>query len=131
MLIARPAPTQTDRGSTAPPPRDANVIEFHMRILPRHVAVLTQWLQAGRCMGLCDASAFQSGRGGAGDGVEPNTDYVLIWVRENPDPAYMIVPAGSHWTVSDCVRQQALGRLRSFDEALHFIRPVLGASRAA
>jgi len=29
------------------------------------------------------------------------------------------------------VRQQVLGRLRNFEEALNFIRPVLGVSEAA
>lgn len=107
----------------------ANVIELQMRVLPRHVAVLAKWLRAGRCMGLCDASAFQPGRGSGGP--EPDTDYVLIWVRENPDPAYMVTPAGSYWTVTDCVRQVVLGRLRSFHEALNFIRPVLDVPQAA
>ena len=130
MLNPKPTHRKLEQAATSLPPRAANVIEFHMRVLPRHVAILTRWLQAGRTMGLCDASAFQSGRGDLGS-VEPNTDYVLIWVRENADPAYMVTPAGSHWTVSDCVRQQVLGRLRSFEEALNFIRPVLGVSKAA
>ena len=90
--------------------RAANVIELQMRV--------------------CDASAIQSRRGQI-QGVEPGTDYVLVWVRENPDPAYMVTPAGSNWTVTDCVRQQVLGQLRTFEEALEFIRPVLGVSRAA
>lgn len=130
MLNPKPTHHKLEQAATPLPPRPANVIEFHMRVLPRHVAILTRWLQAGRSMGLCDASAFRSGRGDL-ESVEPNTDYVLIWVRENADPAYMVTPAGSHWTVSDCVRQQVLGRLRSFEEALNFIRPVLGVSKAA
>lgn len=130
MSTAKPARRNREQAETLLPPHAANVIEFHMRVLPRHVAVLTRWLQAGRAMGLCDASAFQSGRGEAGS-MEPKTDYVLIWVRENADPAYLVAPAGSHWTVSDCVRQQVLGRLQNFEEALNFIRPVLAASKAA
>lgn len=130
MLNPKPAQSKLDPSSVDLPPTAANVIAFHMRVLPRHVAVLTRWLQAGRSMGLCDASAFQSRRGDVA-GIEPNTDYILVWVRENADPAYMVTPAGSHWTVSDCVRQQVLGRLRSFEDALNFIRPVLGISKAA
>ncbi len=130
MLNPKPARSKLDPGAPDLPLFAANVIEFHMRVLPRHVAVLTRWLQAGRSMGLCDASAFQSGRGDVA-GIEPATDYILIWVRENADPAYMVTPTGSHWTVSDCVRQQVLGRLRNFEEALNFIRPVLGVSKAA
>lgn len=114
----------------ARPSKGDNVVDLQLRILPRHVSTLTLWLQAGRCMGLCDASAIQSRRGQI-EGVEPGTDYVLVWVRENPDPAYMITPTGTHWVVSDCVRQQALGQLRTFEDALEFIRPVLGATRAA
>ena len=129
MLHATPARPDFEAADAVRASSGANVIELQMRVLPRHVAVLTQWLRAGRCMGLCDASAFQPGRG-SGSG-EPSTDYVLIWVRENPDPAYMVTPSGSYWTVSDCVRQVVLGRLRSFQEALNFIRPVLDISQAA
>ena len=106
------------------------MIDLQTRVLPRHVAVLMRWLEAGRCMGLCDASAIQSRRNRL-DGIEPGTDYVLVWVRENPDPAYMIMPGGTYWTVSDCVRQKVLGKLNTFDEALYFIRPVLPVLRPA
>jgi hypothetical protein len=87
--------------------------------MPRHKALLARWLDAGRRMGLCDASAFHS------VGEEATGDYVLVWVRENPDPAYMVAPEAMHWMVTDCIRKQALARLPSFAEALQFIRPVL------
>lgn len=104
-----------------------NVVPLHQRIMPRHTALLARWLEAGRRMGLCDASAFQPDRPADG----PRHDYVLVWVRENIDPAYMIVPEGAQWTVVDAVRQQDLARLPSFAAALNFIRPVLPLEAAA
>ena len=107
-----------------------NVVPMHQRIMPRHTALLARWLDAGRRMGLCDASAFQPERPRlAGEG--PRHDYVLVWVRENIDPAYMVVPEGAHWVVVDAVRQQTLARLSSFTAALNFIRPVLPLEVAA
>ena len=130
-MLSRPSQSaaRAASGEGRAAPAD-NVIDLQLRVLPQHIEVLTRWLQAGRSMGLCDASAVQSRRGPPTD-VEPGTDYVIVWVRENPDPAYMITPGGTSWTVSDCVRQRVLGRLRTFVEALEFIRPVLGASQAA
>ncbi len=106
-----------------------NVVPLHQRIMPRHTALLARWLEAGRRMGLCDASAFQPERPQGAEG--PRHDYVLVWVRENIDPAYMIVPEGAQWTVVDAVRQQDLARLSSFADALNFIRPVLPLEAAA
>jgi hypothetical protein len=101
-------------------PRPANVIDLKMRVLDRHMETLTRWLDAGRAMGLCDAASYGPDKTeGAG------TDYVLIWVRENPNPAYMVAPEGMHWTITDCIRSQMLARVRSFEEALTLIRPVL------
>jgi hypothetical protein len=37
----------------------------------------------------------------------------------------MISPDGMYWKVTDCVRNLPLVRVRGFEEALHFIRPVL------
>lgn len=102
-----------------------NVIAFRQRILPRHSAVLARWVDAGLRMGLCDASAFFPGPG------EPQQDYVLVWVRENADPAYMIAPDGNGWLVTDALRQQPLATLSSFEAALNFIRPVLPLVAAA
>ncbi len=102
-----------------------NVIVLHPRITPRHTALLARWLEAGRRMGLCDASAFSPDRG------ERQRDYVLVWVRENPDPAYMIRCEGGTWSVTDAVRERELARLPSFAAALQFIRPVLSLEAAA
>jgi hypothetical protein len=102
-----------------------NVVPFRLSVLPRHVALLQKWLRAGRCMGLCDASLYPPGEDG------PKTSYVLVWVRENADPAYMVAPEGSRWVVTDHLRQHTLTRVRTFEEALHFIRPVLPMTAAA
>ncbi len=112
------------------PDLPANVVVLHQRIIPRHTALLARWLEAGRRMGLCDASAFQPERPRL-QSEGPRHDYVLVWVRENIDPAYMVVPDGVQWVVVDAVRQQNLARLPSFAAALHFIRPVLPLEAAA
>jgi hypothetical protein len=102
-----------------------NVVVLRQRLLAHHRAVLDRWLDAGRCMGLCDASAYLAVPGR----LDP--DYVLVWVRENPDPAYMITPEGMHWRVTDCIRGEILARHASFEAALHYIRPVLKLYEAA
>ncbi|MBV9538636.1 MAG: hypothetical protein JOY70_06855 [Acidisphaera sp.] len=102
-----------------------NVVPFRLSVLPRHRVLLQKWLSAGRCMGLCDASLY----GPSADG--PKTSYVLVWVRENADPAYMVFPEGARWVVTDHLRQHHLARVRTFEEALHFIRPVLPMTQAA
>ncbi len=102
-----------------------NVVMLRQRLLPHHRTVLNRWLQAGRCMGLCDASISTAPPGQ----VDP--DYVLVWVRENPDPAYMITPEGMNWCVTDCIRGSTLARHESFEAALNFIRPVLKLHEAA
>jgi hypothetical protein len=76
-------------------------------------------------MGLCDASLCQPGSEGA------KSPYVLVWVRENADPAYMISAEGSRWAVTDHLRQNTLIRVQTFEEALYFIRPVLPVNAAA
>ncbi len=115
------------RRAAAKPP--SNVIQLHQRILPRHQAMLARWIDAGRVMGLCDASVFLPTR--AAERLEPGlTDYVLVWVRENIDPAYMVVPDRTGWVIVDAVRQQHLARVRTFAAALHLIRPVLPAETA-
>ena len=105
-----------------------NVVLLRQRIMPSHTALLARWVEAGRCMGICDASMFAPhAEAGRVDGV----NYVLVWVRENIDPAYMILPDGTEWMVVDAVRQQNLLRVRSFAAALNFIRPVLPLEAAA
>ena len=90
-----------------------NVVEFRLRLLPRHRAHLARWLEAGRRMGLHDAHPASA-------------EQVFIWVRENPDPAYAIEADGRQWVVRDCIRgSHPLGRFGNFEEALHSIRPVL------
>ncbi len=101
----------------------ANVVVLHQRMTQRHKDVLNHWLEAGRCMGLCDACICRHGR--------DQPDYVLVWVRENPDPAYMITPEGMRWRLTDCIRGEVLATHASFEAALHHIRPVLDLHRAA
>ena len=110
--------------------RNSNVVSLRLRFLPRHREYLMRWLQAGAAMGLCDAD------------VSPRTtnqdetlmlEHVMVWVRENADPAYMIRSEGMRWLVIDHVRNHKLGSFPSFEAALHCIRPVLsvGATVAA
>jgi hypothetical protein len=103
-----------------------NVVLLHPRVMPRHTALLARWLAAGQRMGLCNAQAFYPGKS------EPHQrDYVLVWVRENADPAYMVHPEGAGWVVTDMVRQMVLARMSNFAAALNFIRPVLPLEAAA
>ncbi len=122
---------RTQRREVAPPGElPENVIPLRQRIMPRHTELLARWLDAGRRMGLCDASAFTPDRvGSLAEG--PRQDYVLVWVRENIDPAYMVMAEGIHWVVVDAVRQLTMARLTTFEAALAFIRPVLPPLEAA
>jgi hypothetical protein len=113
------------RTKPMPDPDAHNVVVLRQRLLGHHIEVLQRWLEAGRCMGLCDASACQAGPGR----IEP--DYVLVWVRENADPAYMITPEGMRWRVTDSIRGEVLANHASFEAALHSIRPVLNLHQAA
>jgi hypothetical protein len=103
----------------------ANVFLLRQRLLAHHRTVLNRWLAAGRRMGLCDASVCLAGPG------QSEPDHVVVWVRENPDPAYIITADGMSWRVTDCIRGETLARHASFEAALHFIRPVLEAFEAA
>lgn len=118
------------RRSRARPPVATNVVPLYQRILPRHAELLARWLQAGRPMGLCDASACPSERSTA-TATQATSEYVLVWVRENIDPAYVIRPERFEWVVVDALRDHELGRTRSFAAALNLIRPVLGIEEAA
>lgn len=107
------------------PAQSATLLTLHQRITSAQTALLARWVAAGLPMGLCDAHAYMP------RGRERGPDYVLVWVRENPDPAYMIQPAGHVWVVTDLVRDRVLDRKPSFAEALNFIRPVLPLDAAA
>lgn len=106
---------------------DSNIVSIRLRFLPRHREYLMRWLQAGASMGLCDVD------------VSPRTltdapvvlEHVLVWVRENADPAYMVRPDGMRWLVIDHVRNHPLGSFPSFEAALSCIRPVLTPSAIA
>jgi hypothetical protein len=115
-----PAPTPADAGSLP-----SNVVTLHPRITAKHTALLARWLAAGDRMGLCDAHAYSPKRN------ERGRDYVLVWVRENADPAYMVQAEGNVWVITDLVRQQVLVTQPSFAAALYFIRPVLPLEVAA
>ena len=108
-------------------PANSNIVPLRLRFLPRHREYLMRWLQAGASMGLCDVD------------VSPRTptdtavilEHVLVWVRENADPAYMIRPDGMRWLVIDHVRNHKLGSFASFEAALYCIRPVLACGAIA
>lgn len=99
----------------------SNVVSFRLCFLPRHREYLMRWLQAGASMGLCDVDVAP--RAAQEDSVV--LEHVLVWVRENADPAYMVRPEGLRWLVIDHVRNHKLGSFPSFEAALHCIRPVL------
>ncbi len=103
----------------------ANVVVLHQRVTSHHEEVLSHWLKAGRCMGLCDACTCRATAG------RHDPDYVLVWVRENPNPAYMITSEGMRWRITDCIRGEVLATHESFEAALDHIRPVLNLHRAA
>ena len=107
----------------------SNVVQLHQRLLPRHSELLARWLEAGRQMGLCDATTFAAER--RAGRAPASAEYVLVWVRENMDPAYIIRPDRIGWLVIDALRENELGRTRSFAAALHMIRPVLKLDEAA
>ena len=99
--------------SVVEPSADGKVVPLRLHVLPRHRAYLDEWVRAGARMGLCDADV------GRGRDAE-----VFVWVRENPDPAYIIRTEGFDWVVFDHLRGGRLGAFRSFEAALFCIRPV-------
>ncbi len=103
-----------------------NVVCFHYRITERHRTYLMSWLKAGQRMGLHDADIAPP----VPLDLKHHAGYVLIWVRENPDPAYRVVPEGRTWTVLDELRNHRLGKFPSFTAALNFIRPALSTESA-
>ena len=122
-------PGERGRGKAAPGTLPSNVIPLRQRIMRRHTEYLARWLDAGRRMGLCDASAFANEGGRTPDA--PRQDYVLVWVRENTDPAYMVTAEGAQWLVIDALRHRTMAKLSTFEAALDFIRPVLTLKAAA
>ncbi|WP_173569854.1 hypothetical protein [Acetobacter conturbans] len=98
----------------------SNVIPFRMAILPRHKEYLGRWLEAGMRMGLCDAEICIDDEASYAD-----AEQVLVWVRENASPAYLIHPEGNRWVVVDALRDNVLSVEHSFELALDFIRPAL------
>ena len=106
----------------------ANVFSLRLSFLPRHREYLMRWLQAGASMGLCDVDVSPRATG-LNDAIV--LEHVLVWVRENANPAYMIRPEGMRWLVVDHVRDYKLGSFSSFEAALHCIRPVLSMEATA
>lgn len=104
-----------------------NVVPLRLGLLPRHREHLSQWLEAGQRMGICDADITLDQLPGQFEAVA----HVLIWVRENPDPAYMIRPKGMRWVLIDQLREHTLGIYATFEQALHTIRPVLPLKKTA
>ncbi|MBS4075248.1 hypothetical protein KGY14_08585 [Ameyamaea chiangmaiensis] len=101
----------------------SNVVPLRLGILPRHRDYLMRWLEAGMRMGLCDADVCR----------EDNRlfDMVLVWVRENADPAYGVHPEGMRWVLTDHLRDHRLGTFATFEAALQAIRPVMPAGAIA
>ncbi|GAL96813.1 hypothetical protein FOH24_09300 [Acetobacter tropicalis] len=102
-------------------PSVCKIIPFQMEILSRHREYLSRWIEAGLPMGVCDADVFSASQ------REPglSSEYVVIWVRETPDPAYKVFSRGNKWIVVDAVREHQLGQFSSFADALNMVRPVL------
>lgn len=103
-------------------PAISNVVPLHQRILPRHVDTLNHWMEAGHRMGLSDSAVSRMDRSTHDYSV---SEYILVWVRENIDPAYVIRPEGLWWVVTDAIRDAEISRTRDFAAALNVIRPVL------
>lgn len=69
-------------------PSVCKIIPFQMEILSRHREYLSRWVEAGLPMGVCDADVFSASQRQPG----LSSEYVVIWVRETPDPAYKVFP---------------------------------------
>jgi hypothetical protein len=107
--------------AAAIPAAISNVVPFRPRLSDAHRALLAAWVKAGRRMGLHDAAIVHRTPEGATDPA----GMAVIWVRENPDPAYLVRFEGVGWAVVDSLRGAVLGRFGGFAQALEFIRPVL------
>ena len=109
------------RTSTSSQQHTCQIIPFQMEITSRQQAYLTRWVQAAQPMGICDADVFVSEQKQAGI----SAGYVVVWVRETPDPAYKIYCHGNRWIVMDAIRDNKLGSFNTFADALNMIRPVM------
>ncbi|MCX5619279.1 MULTISPECIES: hypothetical protein [Bombella] len=120
--MAQKAFRVADRAATASSAQQGSaiIIPFRQKILPRHHHYLAQWLTASEPMGILDASIETM--------VEEPSPLIVIWVRENADPAYLIRLEGPQWVLMDCLREHELGRYTDLSAALHTIRPVLPLS---
>lgn len=98
-----------------------NVIEFRQKILKRHRAYLRRWLEAGQPMGLLAGQIEPP----ALPQISGASEQIVVWVRENSAPAYLIYPKGCFWIAFDALQEHELGRFRSLPAALNAIRPVL------
>lgn len=120
--MAQKAFRVADQATVPAPNRDTTgiVIPFRQKLLPRHRRYLAQWLAASERMGILDASIEA-----APDQTDTTPSLVVVWVRENANPAYIISLNGPQWVLTDCLRENELGRYSDLSEALHTIRPVL------
>lgn len=109
------------RTTTSSQQHTCQIIPFQMEITSRQQAYLTRWVQAAQPMGICDADVFVSEQKQAG----VSAGYVVVWVRETPDPAYQIYCHGNRWVVMDAIRDNKLGCFNTFADALNMIRPVM------
>lgn len=100
--------------------RTGTVIPFRQKLLPRHHRYLAQWFAASERMGILDVAIENAPEPSAAD-----SHLVVVWVRENANPAYVISLHGPQWVLTDCLRDNELGRYGDLSEALHTIRPVL------
>lgn len=103
----------------------SNIVPLRQGLLPRHREYLLRWLEAGQRMGVFDAEIAPAAHDNVNVDGTALVDHVLVWVRENPDPAYMLRPQGMRWVLIDQIRDHELGSYASFELALHVIRPVL------
>lgn len=108
--------------TTAPRVGSHNVVPLRQRILARHKEYLLRWLEAGESMGLLDAAIDTLAYS---DIPYETTEQILIWVRENSEPAYVIRPKGRYWVLVDHLQNREIGRYVNFATALRTIRPVL------
>lgn len=103
--------------------QEAMIIPMRQKILPRHRLLLMRWLEAGEKMGLLDAQIIpQSSHSSKNYSFY---EYVVIWVRENSNPAYLIEPKGTNWCLIDALQKREIGRYQDFTTALNHIRPAL------
>ncbi|MCT6879317.1 MAG: hypothetical protein ACRCVY_04795 [Commensalibacter sp.] len=96
----------------------SNIIPFRGCFLPYHHTYLKRWFEASVRMGICDIEVRK------GDS-KISVDHILIWVRENANPAYIVRPLDHKWEVFDYIQKKRLGVYSIFEQALNSIRPVL------